>query len=227
MKHIPLLIFLAIISCSGYEQKQPVEAKQPEEQKVPEMAYKLLEKKMLTGDFNGDGIQDTIFQHNINAETGLSIDSCPDPWKYEWDSVAMYFSRNHSQITLSSSLPGVGKRILDGGLGLYCFINIGDNNHDKKDEVALVVEKTDNTRVNYCEIYSICGKTWVQLKLFSVYEGAFDSLDNKPPATDRILGFLEKKEGTWKYLDYIDDLQNEDETTVGKFQPLRLKPCKK
>lgn len=227
MKNILFLIFLAMISCSEQEKEQTLDTKRPEQKDSLVLTYKLLEKKILTGDFNGDGIQDTIFQHNINSETGQSIDSCPDPWKHEWDSVVMYFSRNYSRITLSSSLPGMDTLFLDGGLGLYCLINIGDNNHDKKDEIALVVDKTDFTRVNYCEIYTLCEKTWVQLKLFSIYEGAFDASGKEPVPTDRIEGFLEKKNGIWKYLDYIDDLQAEDETMIGKFQPLHLKPCKK
>lgn len=227
MKKMFLLIFLAVISCSEQQKEQPVETKQPEQKDSPAMTYKLLEKKILAGDFNGDGRQDTLFQHHINWETGLSVDSCPDPWKHEWDSVVMYFSRNYSRITLSSSLPGMDTLFLDGGLGLYCFINIGDNNHDKKDEIALVVDKTDFTRVNYCEIYTLCEKTWVQLKLFSIYEGAFDASEKEPAPTDRIEGFLEKKNGTWKYLDYIDELQANDERETGRFKPLHLKSCKK
>lgn len=226
MKNIFLLIFLAMFSCSEQEKERPVETKQPAQKDSLAINYKLLEKMSVTGDFNGDGIQDTIFQHNINAETGLSIDSCPDPWKHEWDSVVTYLSKNHSRVTLSSSLKDIDTLSLTEGMGLFCLINIGDNNHDKKDEIAMVVDLLDVSRLNSCRIYTICGKTWLELKAFSVYEGAFDSYGKEPVPTDRIEGFLEKKNGTWKYLDYIDELRANDDSETGRFKPLRLKSCK-
>jgi hypothetical protein len=224
MKIVILFVFLAALSCSEQNEKRAVKVENSDKKYI--INYKRLEKIVMAGDFDGDGKQDSIFQANINTENGLSIDSCPDPWKHEWDTVVTYFNRNFSRITLSSSLPGVETLYLDGGLGFYCLINIGDNNHDKKDEIALVVDKADFTRVNYCMIYTICSKEWIEQKTFSIHESAFDYLDKKSATTDEIIGFLEKKKGKWKYLDYLDDLHTNDETEANQFQPLNLKRCK-
>lgn len=226
MKRIVCSAFLLAISCSGPDRTDSTVAEKPVETSQPASHLKRLDKLSLTGDFNGDGKTDTLFQHNLNTETGLSIDSFPDPMKHEWDSVLMYFTRNYSRISLSSSMPGVDTLYLGEGMGLYCLINIGDVNRDGKDEIALVIDKTDYTRVNYCEIYSVCKGKWVEMKAFSVHEGAFDFTDSVPAIADRIDGFLEKKKGKWVYLDYIDDLQSSDDQTIGILQPLRLGLCK-
>jgi hypothetical protein len=109
--------------------------------------------------------------------------------------------------------------------GLYCLINIGDNNADGKDEIALVIDRLDFSRVNSCQIYSICNNKWTLLKQFSIHEGSFDFTTDKAPKFDNIKDFLEKQNGKWVYKDYLQD-DYERLEDVGKMMTLKLDRCK-
>jgi hypothetical protein len=102
--------------------------------------------------------------------------------------------------------------------GLYCLINIGDNNSDGKDEIAIVVDLLDYSRVNICRIYTLCNNKWIVLKQFTINEDAFNDLTgDKASIFNEIRGYLEKQKGKWHYRDLLEDKE--------KMEPLILKQC--
>ena len=57
-----------------------------------------LSKLSLTGDFDGDGIPDTIFQNNVSRLTHQVIDSLP---YYDWDARVKYLFQVYADVILT------------------------------------------------------------------------------------------------------------------------------
>jgi hypothetical protein len=183
-----------------------------------------LKKLLAIGDFNGDGKQDTIFQHHVSGLTNTEIEYAPDPFENDWDTVVKWFYDQESKVYLS--LGESKQNILDLGIahGLYCLINIGDNNNDQKDEIALVVDYLDYSRVNSCKIHTICENKLKLLKQFQIHEDAFNFHSKKAPLFYEIKEFLEQRDGIWIYKDYAQ-IEYDNPEDVGKMLPLILETC--
>lgn len=91
---------LLIIGCNGQPQK-PVE--QPTVHKATTDNIKLhpLNKLFTVGDFDGDGKQDTLLQHNYSALTKSEIEYAPDPFQNEWDTVVEWFYKQEALVYLT------------------------------------------------------------------------------------------------------------------------------
>jgi hypothetical protein len=181
-----------------------------------------LKKLFVFGDFDGDGKQDTIFQHNYSRLTKSEIEFAADPFQNQWDTVVKWFYDQDADLYLTINKSNQDTLSFGTAQGLYCLINIGDNNADGKDEIAFVVDFLDFSRVNSCNIYSFCKDEWTILKQFSVHEGSFDFNADKAPIFDSIKDHLEKQNGKWFYKDYSQDGYQE-QGGVGKMFTLSLK----
>lgn len=153
----------------------------------------------LTGDFDGDGLPDTLIQQLRLETDGSSVDSVPDVCQEDYDSTVKYYLGKNTMSTVVLSSKDVDTIQLDDAMGTYCLINLGDNNKDGKDEIALVPDLLDYSNLNTCHIYSLCGRHWITLKTLDTNEDAFtftqDTIFNSIPE------YLEKRNGTWMYRD--------------------------
>ena len=185
-----------------------------------------LNKLFVTGDFDGDGKTDTLFQHNFSLLHHAEIDSAADPFKNEWDTVLNWFYRQDPLIYICFNKTGQDTIKLGAGQGLYCLLNIGDNNKDGKDEIAFVVDYLDYSRVNSCKIYSLCENKLVQLKQIGIHEDAFNFNSDVNPNPDfpEINGYLEKQKGKWMYKDYMEEV-TEPDTYTGEMKALVIDLC--
>lgn len=184
-----------------------------------------LKKLFTTGDFDGDGKQDTVFQHNYSALTKTEIEYSADPFQNEWDTVINWFYHQEAAVYLTMNKNNADTLYLGTGQGLYCLVNIGDNNADGQDEIALVIDYLDFSRVNSCKIYALCKGKWTLVKQFAVHESSFEFNTDREPVFYQIDDFLEKEGGKWVYKDYLDDGADTAED-VGKMLPLKIDPCK-
>ncbi len=219
-----LTLTLGLLSCNGKTEKTVENSSVP---RTTESKVKLhkLKKLFVVGDFDGDGRKDTIFQHNYSRLTRTEIDNSADPFQNEWDTVVKWFYDQDADLYLTINKYNQDTLHVGTAQGLYCLLNIGDNNADGKDEIAFVIDNLDFSKINSCKIYSFCKDKWTQLKQFRVHESSFESTSDKAPTFDNIKDYLEKKNGKWVYRDY---LQNgyEKEEDVGKMLTLKLDRCK-
>ena len=195
-------------------------------QNKPNKNFGKLQKLFAVGDFDGDKKNDTIFQHNYSNLEKKEIVFTPNPMKIDWDEVVKWFYNQDADVTLTLNKKNSGALHLGTAQGLYCLINIGDNNNDGKDEIAFVIDKCDDNRTNTCEIYTLCNGKWQLLKEFGIREDAFDwKKGETQPKFNSIKGYLEKQNNVWKY---IDNNQNEYDSAeeVGKMKVLKLNKCK-
>lgn len=184
-----------------------------------------LKKLFVVGDFDCDKKLDTIFQHNYSRLKKAEIENSADPFQNEWDTVVKWFYDQDADLYLTINNNNQDTLHLGTGQGLYCLINIGDNNADGKDEIALVIDYLDYSRVNSCKIYSLCKDKWTLLKQFGIHEDAFNFTSDKAPLFDNIKDFLEKQNGKWFYKDYSQECYEKQED-VGKMLTLKLCRCK-
>ncbi len=201
--------------------KEPVNVMDAEKVKLH-----LLQKLSIGGDFDGDGQKEILFQYNFSIRYKKEIVYAADPFANEWETVVQWFDRQQPDIYLTLNKKNSDTLHLGSGQGLYCLINIGDNNHDGKDEIALVIDYLDYSRVNTCKIFSLCKKQWKLLKEFGIHEEAFDfETGQKPfPVFTEIKEFLEKKNGKWIYKDYLEEFFDKRKD-VGKMKELKLDNC--
>ncbi len=161
-----------------------------------------LTKLYAIGDFDGDGKKDTVYQHNFSKLHHTEIDSSADPFQNELDIVSKWFYDQQSDVFLTINKRHQDTLHLGTAQGLYCLLNVGDNNLDGKDEIAFVTDYCDFSQLNSCGVYSLCGGKWKQLFNFQIHEDAFSFTSDSMPTFTNIRGYLEKKDGKWFYLDY-------------------------
>ena len=219
-----LILSLGLLSCTRQTGKAVDNSTVP---KTTDDKIKLhkLQKLFVSGDFDGDGKRDTIFQHNYSRLTKTEIEFSADPFQNEWDTVVKWFYDHDADLYLTINKINQDTLHLGTAQGLYCLINIGDNNADSKDEMALVIDHLDFSRVNSCKIYSLCKDKWTLLKQFGIHEDAFNFTSDKAPSFDNIKEYLEYTNNKWAYKDYSQDGYDKSED-VGKMMPLKLDRCK-
>jgi hypothetical protein len=218
-----LTLLFGLLSCnSGTEKTVDTTVTKTADDKVK---LHKLEKLFVVGDFDGDRNQDTIFQHNFSRLTQSEIEQAADPFQNEWDTVVKWFYEQDADLYLTINKSGKDSLSLGTAQGLYCLINIGDNNADGKDEIALVIDYLDFSRVNSCKVYSLCGDKWTLLKQFGIHEDAFNFTSEKAPLFKIIKEYLEFDNGKWVYKDYLQDGYDNPED-VRKMLPLKLDKCK-
>ncbi len=219
-----LLVAFAVLGCTQKHKNRNIKAEALKEEKPFFSLYKR-DKFFIVGDFDGDKKSDTLYEHIVNKRTGVAIDSFPGvnfdelgnagTEKYvDWidkHNVDLYLALNNRKY---DSLP------LGASGGLYCLINMGDNNTDGTDEIALVTAMPGFMRKEYCDIYTLCGSQWVKLKSIRLYDRAFSYLGKESTNQDSIENFLEKRRGHWMYQDYMA----EDNVSL-EMIPLKIGKC--
>lgn len=183
-----------------------------------------LRKLFIVGDFDGNGEKDTILQHNYSGLTKSEIKYSADPFQNKLDTVVKWFNYQEANVYLTINTNNQDTLNLGIAQGLYCLINIGDNNSDGKDELAFVIDYLDYSNLNTCKIYTLCKGKWTLLKQFNILESAFDYTSEEIPNFSYIKDFLEKKDSKWFYRDYNDKLKDAVETK--EMQLLKLEKCK-
>jgi len=220
MRSFQIIVFVLFLSCSKTDKKlNNLKTKFNDTtvvliDTIEKYSLHKLGKVFCVGDFDGNGKKDTIYEHNFSKLKKEEIKIAPDPVKNDWEEVIKWFHKQDSDLYLSFNNPNKDTLHLGKALGLYCLLNIGDNNFDGKDEIAFVVDYLDFSNLNSCKIYSLCKGKWIELKQFNIDENAFDFTSI---TSSGIKNYLEKKGNKWFYK---DNLQKDS-----KMQLLKLEKC--
>ena len=187
----------------------------------PKVKLEKLESKSIIGDFDGDKRNDTLFEIHTSGNNKNIITEVP--FIDDYDNMVDYYFKKSIRTSLKSSNKKIKNLDLGISFGVYCLINIGDNNNDKKDEIALVIDYCDYSSLNSCVIYSLCNNNWKIIKHFTINETSFDYIENEKLDPNKIGDYLEKKNGKWFYADALEAFQSDD--TIVKMKPLKIKKC--
>lgn len=139
----------------------------------------------VSGDFNGDGIQETLIEHYFSnkLKKDVLIPRVKDDYSdFEdgsfFDKVIdlepiSFMTCNNNRIDtlhLSDSTPV---------LGLYYIKNEGDLDGDGGDEISIVMYWLQYSTTTYCSIYSYKSSKWVELYSFPTWTWAIDEQADK------------------------------------------------
>lgn len=229
-----LLSILSIILLAGYSGRSPrlqnTKEKPQQETSVvkdtvvdPDQMRKL-RKLWIAGEFDGKPGHDTIVQRIYSYRTDSEMESGPDPLQFDADVMKKWHEEQQVSSTLifrqgEGGTLNVGRRPM-----FYCLLNVGDNNRDGKDEIALSVNRFDESPENRCFIYTICDYRWVIVQDIGVHEDAFSFTGEGSPVFGEIKGYLKKRNGRWVYRDY-DKYGYYTQGNENEFQALDPQTC--
>ena len=221
MKYLLFIVLYVAASCS----KKISSASDTEKAKNPKdtITYLSVSTLSITGDFDGDGEQDILYQFLADS-TGNRVDKMPAFENETWEEIVDYYGKRGYNAALLVKRNPTDTLSFGFSQGLYCLINVGDLNNDKRDEIAVVPDRMDFSRHNYCYIYSLCNATWKELIRFNIHEGAFDYTGEASPIFTKIPEVLEYRNHQWRFYDYLDmDYENVEQ--VGQMKPLKVTNC--
>lgn len=204
MKKVLLLFtLLSLFSCSKKEASPNQKQTDAEEIIEEQPEYIELTSSTLEGDFDGDGIKEKLVTF-ISDSTGKAVKRLPAG--KEWGDTIDYTFKNGITTKLYIEGRAADTIKLGTSTGLYCLINIGDLNKDKKDEIIFVADWPDYSNLNSARVYTLCNNKWIEIKTFSINEGiAFYWEGEIRPTFKDIPGFLINNNGKWIYSDYEDE----------------------
>ena len=169
------IITLLLQSCSSPKPDSPKTSfnTKQEIQALDSNQFRILEKEVITGDFDGDGSIESL------QETFTSlIDSSSIP-KYYFETQEAFEKKQKEiydlkpNLTLSGSNPKIKELLLVKNkqiLGTSWLKNEGDLNNDGNDEISVVIDWADWSSVNQCMIYTYKNETWNELLSFPIHE---------------------------------------------------------
>lgn len=162
----------------------------------------------LLGNFDGDLINDTLFVKYYNKNNNDIVYEVPTNENC-WDSVIAWYFQNQVVLFLTMNH---NDTIYYGSVnGIFSLINLGDINNDKRDEIAIVVDRLDFSNLNSCSVYSYCSKKWEVVKWFKINESIYcDNLMQNSINQAFILNYLEQKDGIWFYTDYYTYMETNE-----------------
>ena len=159
MKFFTILLLLSIYACN------PKKGVAQAGNAVVMMPVKTLSVK---GDFLGDGYKYTL-TGSVTNNSGAAVRKVPDPHETDWDSVISYYNKNNLQVRVAiNEIKGIDELVFENAQGLYCLINLGDMNGDKRDDIALVTDYFDYTNISTCVIYTYCNDKWTALSTIRI-----------------------------------------------------------
>ncbi|OYQ41585.1 hypothetical protein CHU92_04310 [Flavobacterium cyanobacteriorum] len=213
MKYLLFIIGITVYSCNT----KPATAEKP--------GNKFITPKMLSiaGDFDGDGKCDSLKQF-LAGRNGTQVTKLPAFEKEAWEEIVKYYSEQSYYTVVVINDKAVKPLTFDNAQGLYCLINVGDLNGDKRDEIAIVPDLLDFSRHNHCHIYSLCVTGWKSLFSFNIHEGAFDYIGNTEPIFNEIPEALELRGKKWHFYDYLD-MEYKTPEEVGQMKELIVPLC--
>ena len=213
-----ILSLFILFSCTKSEKKQSVNFSKKKQIKAK---YERLSSEIVIGDFDGDKVIDTLSELHFFGKQEKLITEIPLFEEYE-DQVDYYY-KHHITTTLKSNKKSIKSLKLGVSFGTYCLINIGDNNNDGKDELAVVIAYCDFSMMNSCKIYSLCDSNWKMINHFAVHENSFLFEEGEKLDPTKIKDYLEQKKGKWFYADAWELLNADD--TLSKMKPLKINKC--
>jgi hypothetical protein len=178
----------------------------------------------VTGDFNGDRKPDTLREGFYSRALKEPIRTIP--FAESQDEIAHWICQLNPLAYIKTT--GIDSLIFSGSncttLGLDYLINVGDLDKNGTDEIAVVVNWADFTSVNSCYIFSYCSGKWKQVFSFTIHELIMEEDQEKPGIG--IPSFLEKRQGTWYYKDYLKSLQANTEKEEAQMFKVKIKGCR-
>jgi hypothetical protein len=166
-------LLLGLSNCNNQtktEQNASINATNPSIKKT--METKQSERLILTGDFDGNGTIDTVYESYISSLTGQETNKnfATEDWVEEIELTI----KNKPICRIYSSIHPSDTFVLTNEhqqKGVAYFENLGDLNNDKGDEIGYMIDWADFSNLNTFHVKSFKNKKgWIELFSFTVNE---------------------------------------------------------
>jgi len=162
------------------------------------------DRMKVVGDFNGDGIQDTLYEKYISRVTGKETnkdfdfsdselgDGCCDwldykqIWIAEKDPLVRLESKNAKIKSFNVEWGGVQN-------GFDYLKNVGDLNGDNTDEIVYFIYDVDYSSMNSCALATYKNGKWKEVYRWAISESDFYHNENAPKPDPN---YIKKKNGS-------------------------------
>jgi hypothetical protein len=132
---------------------------------------KIDDRFSIVGDFNGDNVQDTLFESYISSITNKETPKLLNSEDYD-KNVEQILSQK-PLTRLYSNLGNVDTFIVTTEpyhTGVRMFSNLGDINADGADEFGYIIDWTDYSNINTFHILTLKDNKFVELFTFNIHE---------------------------------------------------------
>ncbi|HET6994490.1 MAG TPA: hypothetical protein VFI06_05895 [Chitinophagaceae bacterium] len=206
---IPTLVICILCSCSNISKEKnkavnnvTVDSSTRQET-VAERALRTRDRLKISGDFDGDGIIDTVYESYISSltdkETLKTLDSSDGERNMELIIANKPESRIYSTINPADTFILTKDHQQSG---IFGFENLGDLNDDKGDELGYIIDWADYSNINRYHILTFSkDKKWKELFDFQINEAA--SFEQESLFKNNSL-IQKQKDGSIKYKFYGD-----------------------
>ncbi len=181
---------------------------------IPVLGYRFV----VTGDFNGDHVIDTLFERYTDSNFQKEVPkyySYPDA---EFDYGDLVFLSGYLGWESFLEWKDVDLKLKGGQLGFHYIENCGDLNVDGKDEILVLKQIADWSNLNTAHIYTIENNQWKEIAAISVWEwqfpptpavsmipGMFGNYDFGTSQNDSMDVELEKQLLAYEFIHYYSD----------------------
>jgi hypothetical protein len=134
-------------------------------------AADIADRLKITGDFNGDGRTDTLYESYISAKDRAETRKRWDT--LDWERNVELVIYNEPVCRLYTNIPGADTFVVTKDVqhtGIELFENLGNLDGEKGDELGYIVDWADLSNLNHYHIISFKQGKWVELFNFTIHE---------------------------------------------------------
>ncbi len=215
-----LIIFIWIISCTKnrvintHIDSQYFKPENLIKTSTPILGYRFV----ITGDFNGDKVQDTLLERFTDSLSQKEMPKYYENPDSNFDYGNVLQMNDYLQTNSFLEWKSKNVRLSGGHLGFHYIENCGDLNLDGSDEILLVNQWGDYSNLNTAFIYTFQENEWEEIYKFPVWEwqfpytpsvsmipGMFGNFDLGVSKSDSLDLVLETELKTFKFIQHYED----------------------
>ncbi len=165
--------------------------------------------RSVVGDFDGDGVQDTLYEKYISLLTGKETNKDYDfrgtsnKEMMEWIDCLFYkqkwIAQKEPLVRLASKNPAIKSFDVESGdcqNGFGYLKNVGDLNGDRTDEIVYYIYDVDMSSMNSCALATYQNGAWKEVRHWNMTENDFLYEEGQPQPSPT---YIKKKNGNVYY----------------------------
>jgi hypothetical protein len=183
---IPILVTCMLCGCRNISKETNKETNNvtvdssTKEETVAARAIHTEDRLKISGDFDGDGIIDTVYESYISSITGSETSRTMDSTDAERNIDLILANKPETRIYSTINPADTFTLTKDAEQrGIFGFENLGDLNNEKGDELGYIIDRASESNLNRYHILTLSkDKKWKELFDFPINESVNFEAEN-------------------------------------------------